>query len=164
MARTEEQERAAVDVAAFAWTGTQFHHHAAVMRTATDLGGIDCAHLLLEAHIGAGLVERFPPEEYPADWHVHRNEERFVAKIEEYAKRVGDTDLPICERGPDFFVKKGNILIWRYGRTFSHGAIVSDWPMIIHASHPAGCCLKESVMGQTLTETKPVRVYSYWGS
>jgi hypothetical protein len=94
----------------------------------------------------------------------HRNEERFLAKIEEYATRVGDDETPLKDRGPDFFVKKGNVLIWRWGRTFSHGAIVSDWPLIIHASFPARCCLRESVFGTGRTEDNPLRVYSYWGS
>jgi cell wall-associated NlpC family hydrolase len=157
--RTEDEERAAVEAAAMVWDGTPFHHHANVLGH-----GIDCAHLILEAHIGAGLVNRFETEQYPADWMFHRDEERFVAKIEEYATLVGDSEAPLRERGPDFFVKKGNVLIWRYGRTFSHSAIVSDWPMIIHASHPARICLRESVYGQERTEKNPLRVYSYWGS
>lgn len=161
MRRSEEDERAAVVAAAKSWCGTRFHHHAAVRRTETDPGGIDCAHLLLEAYIGAGLVERFETEAYPADWMFHRDEERFLAKIEEYSKRVGKSDAPIAERGPGFTVLPGNVLIWRHGRTFSHGAIVSEWPLIVHAYYRAGCCLEESVMGHE-TETKSCRVYSFW--
>jgi hypothetical protein len=33
---------------------------------------------------------------------MHRDEERFLAKLEQYAKRVGDSELSIAERGPDF--------------------------------------------------------------
>jgi hypothetical protein len=160
--RDEIDERMACVVEAHSWCGTRFHHHAAVKGGPGEPGGIDCAHLLLEAHVGAGLIERFPAEYYPHDWHMHRNEERFIAKIEEYAKRVGDSEAPINERGPDFKVLPGNVLIWRHGRCFSHGAIVSLWPNIIHASFPAGCCLEESVMGGYLAG-QPMRVYSYWG-
>ena len=155
---SEAEERAAVVAAARGWIGTKFHHHAAVKGH-----GIDCAHLILQAHVEAGLVDLFETEAYPADWMFHRDEERFAAKIEEYASQVGD-ELILAEQSPDFIVKQGNILIWKYGRTFSHSAIVSDWPMIIHASHPARCCLEESVFGTERTERRPVRIYSYWGS
>jgi hypothetical protein len=160
--RPEAEERAAVVAAARSWCGTSFHHHAAVRRTATDRGGIDCAHVLLEAHVGAGLIRRFKTEDYPADWMFHRDEERFLAKLEEYAPCVDDSEASIAERGPGFSVLPGNVLIWRHGRTFSHGAIVTEWPMIVHAYYRAGCCLEESVMGHE-TETKPCRVYSFWG-
>jgi cell wall-associated NlpC family hydrolase len=154
----EMAQRAAVVAAARSWLGTPFKHAAAAKGS-----GIDCAHLLLESYVEAGLVERFDPDFYPADWHMHRNEERFLEAIERYAQRLDDSEAPIAERGPDFHVLPGNVLIWKHGRTFSHGAIVSLWPMIIHASAPARCCLEESVMGHE-TEFKACRVYSVWGS
>jgi cell wall-associated NlpC family hydrolase len=156
--RDETDERVAVVASAQSWVRCRFHHHAAVPNA-----GIDCAHLLLMAYAGAGLVEPFEPEPYPPDWHKHRDEERFAAKIEEYAKRVGASEQSIAERGPDFRVLPGDILLWKMGRTFSHGAIVSLWPNIIHASLAAGMCLEESCMGGDL-EKRPMRVYSYWGS
>jgi hypothetical protein len=94
---------------------------------------------------------------------MHRDEERFLAKLEEYAKRVDDSEASIRERGSDFRVAPGNVLIWRHGRTFSHGAIASFWPNIIHASYPAGCCPRGVGLGGEL-ELKPCRVYSYWGA
>lgn len=161
----EIDQRVALVREARSWNGTRFHHHAAVRPDPAkpgDRGGIDCAHFLLEAYVGAGLIARFEAEHYPADWAMHRDEERFLAKIEEHAARVDLSEEPIRARGPDFRVLPGNVLIWRHGRTFSHGAIVTGWPMIIHASFPAGCVLEESVMGGILEE-KPMRVYSYWG-
>jgi cell wall-associated NlpC family hydrolase len=162
MDEIELEQRVAVVLEARSWDGTRFHHMANVKRQSGDLGGVDCANLLLEAHAGAGLAERFRPDHYPHDWHMHRDEERFLATLEEYLQRVGDDELPIQKRDPDFYVRPGNVLIWRYGRTFSHGAIVAQWPRIIHASFPAGCVLEESVMGGILEE-RPMRVYSFWG-
>jgi cell wall-associated NlpC family hydrolase len=159
----ELDQRVALVREARTWDSTRFHHKANVKRRGADLGGIDCANLLIEAHVGAGLAKRFEPEHYPHDWHMHRDEERFAAKLEEYLRRVGDGELPIREREPDLYIRPGNVLIWRYGRTFSHGAIVTQWPRIIHASFPAGCVLEESVMGGILEE-RPMRVYSFWGS
>jgi cell wall-associated NlpC family hydrolase len=156
MDELELDQRVALVKSARLWLGTPFHHFAAVRGA-----GIDCAHLLLEAHVGAGLGERFAPEHYPHDWMLHRNEERFLATLERYLIRVGDGEESIRDRGADFRVRPGNVVIWRFGRTFSHGAIVSQWPNIIHASFPAGTCLEESAMGGILEE-KPMRVYSFW--
>lgn len=152
----EFDQRAALVAEARRWVGTPFHHHAAVLGA-----GIDCAHLLIEAHAGAGLAPRFDPEAYPHDWHLHRDEERFLAKLEEYLGRVDSDERPIAERGEGFRVMPGDVLIWRYGRTYSHGAICSLWPSIVHASFPAEACIEESVMGGLLEE-KPVRIYSFW--
>lgn len=165
MDEKELEERVRLVGESRSWNKTRFHHHAAARpnpKIPGDRGGIDCAHFLLEAHVGAGLIERFETEHYPADWALHRDEERFLAKIEEYAPRVDDSEASIRSRGPDFRVLPGNVLIWKHGRTFSHGAIVTLWPMIIHANAQAGCVLEESVMGGILEE-KPMRVYSYWG-
>lgn len=35
--------------------------------------------------------------------------------------------------------RPGDIAVWRFGRAFSHGAIVTEWPWIVHA------CLVDSV-------------------
>lgn len=153
----EIDQRVAVVREARRWVGTPFHHHANVIGA-----GIDCAHLLLEAHCGAGLAPRFDAGAYPHDWHMHRDEERFLAKLEEYLHRIDEDERSIGERPAEFRARPGDVLIWRYGRTFSHGAICSLWPMIIHASFPARSCLEESVMGGILEE-RPMRVYSFWG-
>lgn len=123
--------------------------------------GCDCAHLLVEAHAEAGLAERFAVERYNADWHHHRDEERYLSKVEEYLKRMDDVELPMIGR-TGFTALPGDVLVWRIGRTFSHGAIVTRWPYVVHASLPAGIVLEESVEGSVL-ERKPVRTYSYWG-
>lgn len=158
----EEKQRAALVASARSWNGTRFHHNSAVMRTADHPGGIDCANHILESHVGAKLAKRFKPGSYPYDWHQHQSEERFLAKLEEHLKRVGDSEAPLCERGPDFTVLPGNVLIFKFDLCFSHGAIVTEWPMIQHASLPARCCIEESVLGGRL-ERVPVRVYSFWG-
>lgn len=157
MDQREEAERAAVVAAARGWLRTPWRHSAAVRGA-----GIDCARLLVEVYADAGLIDRFGPEHYPCDWHMHRREERFLAIVGQHAARVGNSDAPIRERGRDFSVLPGNVLIWKHGLTFSHAAIVSEWPMIIHASYPARCCLEESVMGGEL-ERKAMLVYSRWG-
>lgn len=162
MRELEEKQRAALIAAARSWIGTRFHHNSAVRRTADQPGGIDCANLLLEAHVGARLAKRFDAGSYPHDWHQHQSEERFLAALERHLKPIGDSDASIRDRGPDFSVLPGNVLIFKFDLCFSHGAIASEWPMIIHASLAARSCIEESSLGGRL-ERVPCRIYSFWG-
>jgi len=155
---TETEARDAVVREARRWKATPYLHHAAVLGS-----GIDCAHFLVEAFVGAGMTDRFEVEAYNHDWHLHRDEERYLAKVEQYLARLDEDDLPLAERSPSFHVKPGNVLTWRVGRTYSHGAIVTEWPLIIHASFPARAVVEESIEGGIMA-VKPMRVYSLWGS
>lgn len=161
---SEFAQRVAVVAAAKGWDGTRWHHRAAVKaKGGRDRGGIDCAMLLYQSHVEPGLIEPFEIERYPSDWAQHNDEERFLNIVERYATRIDDSDAPLRERGPDFFTLPGNVLIFKWSRTFSHGAIVTLWPNIIHASLPSRRVLEECLTGSPLAE-KPMRVYSYWGS
>ncbi len=82
--------------------------------------GVDCGQFIIGVFVGAGLVPHFDTGDYPADWMMHRTEERFLGFVEQHLDRVA-APLP------------GDVAVWRYGHTFSHGAIVVDWPAVIHA-------------------------------
>lgn len=157
MGRDEAAERAQVVAAAREWVKTPWKHRSAVLGH-----GIDCARHLLETGVRSGMVERFDPSFYTRDWHWHRDEERFLDVVRAHASEVGEGQATIKERGREFSVLPGNVLIWKNGRTFSHGGVVSEWPMVVHASWPARTCVEESVYGGIL-EISPVRVFSYWG-
>jgi hypothetical protein len=125
----EEVQRAAVVAEARSWVGTPYHHHAAVKGA-----GVDCGMLLVETFVRAGLIERFDPRPYPPDWHLHRSEEKYLAFVFEHGRRV---DEP----------RPGDVVIVRYGRTFSHGGIVtSARPLVaVHAFQPYGRVLEEDL-------------------
>ena len=74
---SEDEQRGVVVSEARRWAGTAYHHNAAIMGA-----GIDCARILIETFAGAGLIERFDPGYYAADWHLHRGEERYLAVVE----------------------------------------------------------------------------------
>jgi len=158
----EAEQRAAVVAEARLWVGAGYHHYAAVRPTATERGAIDCARILIETFAGAGLIERFHPGEYAADWHLHRGEERYLAMVERYCRLVGEDESPLIDRGQEFAPKPGDILMWRWGRTFSHSAIVTGWPSIIHAFAPEQSVVECDVRGTPMSD-KPMRVYSFWG-
>lgn len=153
----ELAQRQRVRYEARLWTGTPYHHRAAVLGS-----GVDCARLLLEVFAGAGLIERFTPDKYSHDWHLHRDEEKYLHTIERYAVRSDDSLASINDRAEDFTVQTGNILMWRLGRTYSHSAVVTDWPYIIHAYYPSMIVEEVDVRGTPMAE-RPMRVYSYWG-
>jgi cell wall-associated NlpC family hydrolase len=109
--------RAAVLEEARGWIGTPFHHEARVKGA-----GVDCAMLLAEVYERAGLIGRIDIPHYPPDWHLHRDAERFLARLAAHAREIAGPPEP------------GDIALFRYGRCFSHGAIVIDWPQVVHAN------------------------------
>jgi cell wall-associated NlpC family hydrolase len=112
------------------WLKTRFHHGARVRG-----GGVDCAQLLIAVFAEAGLIADFDTDHYPPDWMQHRSEERFLSFVTDRAELV-DSPLP------------GDVALYTVGRCFSHGAIVIDWPTIIHASNrDRMVCLADGTQG-----------------
>ena len=98
------------------WVGTPWHHAAALKGV-----GVDCAMLLVRCYQSIGVLpEDFDPRPYPRDWHLHRSEERFMDAVLERAKA---TKTP----------KPGDLALYKFGRCYSHGAIVVEWPIVIHS-------------------------------
>jgi NlpC/P60 family putative phage cell wall peptidase len=113
--------RAAVVQEAESWIGTPFHHAARVKGA-----GVDCLMLLAEVYQHAGVVAPIEPPFYVPDWHLHRDAERYMEGLLNYAREISG---PPQGPGP----LPGDIALFRFGRTFSHGAIVIAWPRLIHA-------------------------------
>jgi cell wall-associated NlpC family hydrolase len=123
------EQRAAVVAEARSWIGTAYHHMGTIKATwadgkIIDKGGVDCATLLAEVYARAGVI---PPVEvpfYPRDWHMHRSAERYLSTVLQHAHEIDEAQaLP------------GDVVLYKFGRAFSHGAIIVDpsWPRIIHA-------------------------------
>ena len=111
------------------WLGTPYHHQARVRGI-----GVDCAMLLCEVYEAIGLVPHIDPTPYPPDWHFHRSEERYLGWVEKYGRKV---DSP----------KPGDVALFKFGRCMSHGAIVVEWPAIIHAYYREGCTTADASLG-----------------
>jgi len=154
---TVDEQRALVRDIARSWVRTPYRHRAAILGV-----GVDCARILIEVYASAGLIERFDPGKYSRDWHLHRNEERYLATIERFAGPPikDNTSIDAWDDGV-YKPLTGDILVWRVGRTFSHSAIVTDWPFVVHASAPSEIVEEVSVM-DTIVYRRPVKVYSLW--
>lgn len=128
MDATELAQRAAVVAEAQTWVGTHYHHMGTIKirrdenGKVIDQGGVDCATLLACVYQAAGLIPVVPVPFYPRDWHLHQSAERYLSTVLGYA-----TEIPEADAGP------GDVVLYRFGRTFAHGAIVVAWPRIVHA-------------------------------
>lgn len=120
------------------WLGTPFHH-----AQATKGRGVDCAMLLCSVYEAVGVLPHIDPRPYPPDWHLHRDAEKFMQYLRQYARRV---DRP----------QAADIALFRYGRCASHGAIVEDDEYMIHAWTEAHAVVR--------TERRALadRLDSYW--
>lgn len=126
-----------------AWLGTPFHHRAAVKGA-----GVDCAQFLIEVYSRAGLVPRIDVGHYPPDWHLSRDDSRFATWVDAYALPTGEP-------------KKGDIALFRFGRTFSHGAIVVDWPTrVIHSFFRQGVVYSSAQDAELVG--RPVVFWTLW--
>jgi cell wall-associated NlpC family hydrolase len=123
--RNIESERQAVVAEARSWLRTPYHHMGRVKG-----GGVDCATLLAEVYARAGVAPALEIPFYPPDWHLHRNAERYLEFILGHAQEIAGLPAP------------GDVALWRFGKCFSHGGIVVDWPLIIHAYSGKGCVHK----------------------
>ena len=151
----EAQERRCVVSEARAWRGAAYHHMARVRpdpRTG-ERGATDCAQLLACVYHAAGLIAEVPLEYYPPDWHLHRGIERYLDKVIEYARET----CPRESGGP----LPGDLVLWRWGRCFAHGAIVVGWPRVVHAMAGIGV-LEEDIERNGMFRGRPRRFFTLW--
>jgi cell wall-associated NlpC family hydrolase len=144
--------RDALVAAAEGWLGTAFHHAARVHGDATWRGGIDCINLLCAVYEEVGLIDHVDLPYYPADFMMHRSEERFLAGV------LATKAREVPEPGP------GDVALFRYGRCYSHGAIVTRWPLVIHAYGALGGVFRGDATKHPLLDgankPRPVKFYS----
>jgi len=129
MSKDERHGRQAIVEEARRWIGTPYHSSADLRGV-----GVDCGMLLVRVFVDLGLFEPFDPRPYPQDWHLHRSEERYLGFVLARSVEVRDPEI-------------ADVAIFRYGRCYSHGGIVTrvDPLTIVHAFHPAQLVLEEEV-------------------
>lgn len=129
---------------ALSWVGTAFHMNACVKINGDDKGGVDCGRFLIAVYSAVGVMPPFDPGTYSPQFHLNRNDERYMSDILKFAREV---------EGPP---KRADVALFHIGRVYAHGAIVVDWPQIvIHA--PSGQIPGGVQTGSALQEAMLVR-------
>jgi NlpC/P60 family putative phage cell wall peptidase len=143
----EASERARVVAEARSWLGTPYHHRAKLKGV-----GVDCAQFVLAVYANAGLIADFDTGEYPRDWHIHRSVERYMLQVLRFA-----VEIPIEA------VQPADVVLFRFGRAFSHGAIVTEHPQVVHSVFKDGAVVLGDLDRDVDLVGRPMKGFSFWG-
>jgi cell wall-associated NlpC family hydrolase len=115
----EGEERARVCAIARSWIDTPYHDCAELKGV-----GVDCAKLIAMTFFEAGFIDRLMIPDYPPTWFVHRDEERFLSWVQQFAREI-----------PEAAAQPGDVVLYKFAKCYAHGAIVIEpgWPAIVHA-------------------------------
>lgn len=146
---TEAEGRAAIVAEAKTWLGTRFCH---MGRIKGPRGGVDCGQIIAVSYENVGLTAKIDPPPYQFQHHMHSSEEDYIAHLLTYTDEIEATEA-----------KAADIVLYKCGRTFSHGGIlIEDWPgNIIHARNGAGVVVAHGLNNGFL-KGREHRFFSYW--
>jgi cell wall-associated NlpC family hydrolase len=142
----ELAQRQAVIAEAMTWLRTPFMDNASIKGA-----GVDCAHFVHECYRGAGIIDDLNIEQYSPQHFLHRDEERFMSYVLRVSHEIGIADI-----------KPADLILYKFGRVFSHGAIAINWPdEIIHSHKEAsGVVLSRAFDGNL--SGRDFRAFSFW--
>lgn len=121
MPKTEKEIRAEIVAEALSFIDTPYHHNGRIKGV-----GVDCAMLPCLVYEAVGLIPHLEPE-YSPQWMMHRDEEQYLAWVRPYAREITRAEL-----------QPGDLVMWKFGRTYSHSAIVTAPPTVVHAVNKSG--------------------------
>jgi len=152
---SEQEQRQRVVAVAKTYLGTPYHSHARVKGA-----GVDCLTLLSCVWEESGLIPRVKLPHYSEDYFKHKGGELYLKGLLDYTVEIETPPEP------------GDIVLWKFGRCFSHGAIVIDWPHIIHAQINRHVTIESAEAAQGLKfigenvpgkgGLRPRKTFSYW--
>lgn len=129
---------------ALTWLGTPYHHRARVKGV-----GVDCANLPAAVYESVGVIPHLNPS-YSPQWMMHRDEEVFLSYILPHASEVAFELLA-----------PGDLILWKFGRTYSHSGIVVDYPRVVHAINGLGVVVSD-VDQEFPLKDRPRKLFSPW--
>ena len=125
-AAREAQLRAALVREAKSWDGTPYVQLADVKG---PKGAVDCSMLLVRSVVDAGIFEPFDPRPYEPGWHLHHDEEKYLAWLETIGVEIEASQA-----------QGGDVMACRFGLCFSHGGVLIDRTRVVHALMQHGRC------------------------
>ena len=148
---TEAEQRVAVVKEALSWEGTKFAHGQCVKGLAAD-----CSTFIAACFRSVGIFRAAIPH-LPADWFVHTTKEEYLTELLKHAVEF-DPKLRIPQPA-DIMIVKDTALA--HGKVFSHGAIVVQWPMVIHCFPP--CVMRSNARSYPAFQHRALRYFNPWG-
>jgi len=153
---SEAEGRAAFINEALSWVGTPFGDCCDVKG---PNGVVDCAMLLVRSAVDTGRLAPFDPRPYSPRHMLHRREQKFIG----WLTQLGAHAVPEPQ--------VGDVVLWQFGRTFSHGAVLINSQEVVHAYGAAGCALVTRLDEPLLrffplaqgNIPRPVRYFDLWG-
>jgi cell wall-associated NlpC family hydrolase len=109
------------------WLGTPYHDCAGLKGIGTD-----CAHFPVAVYHECGLLPKLELPRYSPQFMMNSSQEIYLGLTLDNAREVREPTGP------------GDFVLWKFGRCFSHGAIVVDWPTIIHAEAGKGVVVTDA--------------------
>lgn len=148
---TEAIERQKVVAEARTWIGTPYISNGCVKGA-----GVDCGMLLIAVYSAVRVIDWFDPRPYPAQWALHQRAERYLMEVERWGCEV---ETPLM----------GDTVLFKFGHCWAHGAIISDWPHIIHANPTVNYfapCREEDTSQNSMLMHREKRFFSpkKWGT
>jgi cell wall-associated NlpC family hydrolase len=122
---SESEQRVAVVEEARSCLGTPYHSAACIKGA-----GLDCATFLELVYASANVFAATGLPALSSQWFLHADREWYLEHLSRYAVEYSDHPP-----------QAGDIVCARHGRAYSHGAIVTDWPRVIHCFPP---CVMET--------------------
>lgn len=141
-----DPEREAVWREAESWLRTPYHGHGRLKGI-----GVDCAQFPILVYNTVGLIPLLEPE-YSDQWHVHFDREVFVEWVLKYAREVASAEA----------AGLGGLGVWKFGRAYSHGAILGPGSQVIHAKFLENVQLGDRLRDLDFAD-RPGRFFTLWG-
>lgn len=147
--------------------GTPYHHAAELKGV-----GVDCVHFPAASY-NAALGLEIKVHYYSPQWHLHQTgpgrtfQELYLqGLIAQGFVEISDgrAEEPF---DPEHFIEakkdKGDLVVVRLARTYAHGALLIDWPHVIHAEANApgrGCVTLARTDVNWYFTSRPVKFFS----
>jgi cell wall-associated NlpC family hydrolase len=147
----ESELRATVIAEAMSWQGTPHHNGACLKGT-----GVDCGQFPIAVFEKCGLIPHIETGRYSPQFHLHKDEEWYLKICRQYGRELIKGSIP----------KPADFVLYKIGRIFSHGAIVVEWPLIIHSYVGIGVTLDHGDRGWMAKlkngNDRPIKFFSAW--
>lgn len=127
------------------WLRTPYHPNARIKGV-----GVDCAQFPAAVYEAAGLIPHVEPK-YDRGWHLHRDQELYAEFVMQFAREI-----------PTDSARPGDLMLWRFGRAFSHGGILLPEGQVAHACIGIGVTI-DAVDQHEELKRRPRRAFTVWG-